>query len=237
MLASDRFIRRFEQYQGAPLTDGERAELQRLNAVFDIEDDDIAWSAVAALMVSSSMLTRAGEEARRNLEALRGLLEKTRAENERALLQTARKIAEFEEAALLKTEQKVAKLMQPIDDRSEVVNGLYAERLNAFSRRIDDAMEHVYRAGDLLTQASNAGARLIEHSAEGSIAEIQRAAESFGDVVDRANLTIERARTAIDVTTGRAKLFLAGAIIAGLVLLASGIVIGTMLVSVTVTLR
>jgi hypothetical protein len=51
MLVSDRFIRRFEEYQGAPLTDGEKAELQRLNAVFDIKDDDIAWSAVAALMV------------------------------------------------------------------------------------------------------------------------------------------------------------------------------------------
>src|SRR6516162_3979136 len=144
MLASDRFIRRFEQYQGAPLTDGERAELQRLNAVFDIEDDDIAWSAVAALMVSSSMLTRAGQEARRNLESLTALLEKASVENEKAVAKAKREIAQMEEQTQARMTERVAKLMQPIEDRSAVVDGLYAERLTAFASRIDDAMEHVY---------------------------------------------------------------------------------------------
>ena len=237
MLSSDRFIRRFEQYQGAPLTDGEKAELQRLNAVFDIEDDDIAWSAVAALMVSSSMLTRASQSTQRNLEALTSLLEKARAENENALRTATRKAAEIEEAALARIEERVAKLMQPIDDRSEVVNGLYAERLTAFATRIDDAMEHVYRAGDVVAKASTVGARMVEQSTTASISDIQGAADGFADVVDRANLAIETAIAAIDVTTRRAKLFLVGAILGGLVLFAAGIVIGSLLVSVSITLR
>jgi hypothetical protein len=237
MLASDRFIRRFEEYQGAPLTDGEKAELQRLNAVFDIKDDDIAWSAVAALMVSSSMLTRAGQEARRNLEALTSLLEKARAENEKAALEAKRKIAEIEEAALRKMEERVAKLMQPIDDRSAVVDGLYAERLTAFASRIDDAMEHVYRAGDVVTKASTLGARMVEESSTATIADLRRAADGFAEVVHRANFAIERANDAIDTTTRRARLFFAGAILVGFTLLALGVVIGSMFVTVSATLR
>jgi hypothetical protein len=237
MIASDRFIRRFEEYQGAPLTDGEKAELQRLNAVFDIKDDDIAWSAVAALMVSSSMLTRAGQSARRNLEALTSLLEKSRAENEKALLEAKRKIAEIEAATLARMGESVARLMQPIEDRSEVVDGLYAERLTAFATRIDDAMEHVYRAGDMVAKASTLGARMIEERSTASIADLQRVVDGFADVVDRANLTIERANGAIDTTTRRARFFLAGAALGGLVLLALGIVIGSMFVTVSVTLR
>ena len=127
--------------------------------------------------------------------------------------------------------------MQPIDDRSEVVNGLYAERLAAFASRIDDAMEHVYRAGDVVAKASTVGARMVEQSTTASISDIQGAADGFADVVDRANLAIETAIAAIDVTTRRAKLFLVGAILAGLVLFAAGIVIGSLLVSVSVTLR
>jgi hypothetical protein len=237
MLASDRFIRRFEEYQGAPLTDGEKAELQRLNAVFDIKDDDIAWSAVAALMVSSSMLTRAGQEARRNLEALSSLLEKARVENEKAVLEAKRKIAQIEEAALKKMEERVVKLMQPIEDRSAVVDGLYAERLTAFASRIDDAMEHVYRAGDVVAKASVVGARTVEEGSTAALADLQRVADGFADVVHRANFAIEKANDAIDTTTRRARMFLAGAIFAGVVLLALGIVIGSMFVSVSVTLK
>jgi hypothetical protein len=237
MLASDRFIRRFEEYQGAPLTDGEKAELQRLNAVFDIKDDDIAWSAVAALMVSSSMLTRAGQDARRNLEALTSLLEKARLESQNAMLQATRKLAEIEEAALARTEKRVAKLMQPIDDRSEVVNGLYAERLAAFASRIDDAMEHVYKAGDVLTNASTMGARMIEQSSTLSINEVQRVADGFADAVDRANLVIEKANDTIELTTRRAKFFLIGAVLGGLILFAAGIVIGAILAPGFVALR
>jgi hypothetical protein len=237
MLVSDRFIRRFEEYQGAPLTDGEKAELQRLNAVFDIKDDDIAWSAVAALMISSSMLTRAGQEARRSLETLSGLVEQSRAENERALLEAKRKIAELENATLARMEARVAKLMRPIEDRGAAVDQLYAERLTAFASRIDDAMEHVYKAGDIVTKASVLGARTVEESSTAAIADLQRVVDGFSLVVDRANLAIEQANGAVAATTRRARLFLFGAVLGGVLLLLLGIVIGSMFLNVSVTPR
>jgi len=238
MLASDRLIRRFEEYQGAPLTDAEKAELQRLNAVFDIKDDDIAWSAVVALMVSSSMLTRVDQSARRNLEALTGLLDKARAESQNAMLRAKSKVAEIEEAALTRMEERVGKLMQPVEDRSELVNGLYAERLAAFASRIDDAMEHVYQAGSVLTQVAAQGAQKIEQSAAASVGEMQRAADSFSLVVDQATAVIERAHeAALDITARRTKILVVGAILAGGILVALGILIGTTLATLSVAPR
>jgi hypothetical protein len=185
---------------------------------------------------SSSMLTRADQGARRTLEALMSLLETVGAESQNAMLQATQKVAEVEQAALARIEERVATLMQPVEDRGEMVNGLYAERLTAFASRIDDAMEHVYKAGDVVANASIVGARMIGESSAASIRDVQRAADSFADAVDRANLVIERANEAISITARRAKLFLVGAILAGLVVFAAGIVIGTMLVTVSVIL-
>src|SRR5262249_27110925 len=156
------------------------------NAVFDIKDDDIAWSAVAALMISSSMLTRASQEARQSLEALSGLIEKSRAENEKALSEAKRRIAETENATLARIEQRAAKLMGPAEDGGAAGDQLYAERLTAFASRIDDAMEHVYKAGDIVSKASVIGARTVEESSTAAIAELQRVIDGFALVVDRA---------------------------------------------------
>ena len=119
MLASDRFVKRFEEYQGGPLTATQMTELQRLNAVFEIKDDDIAWGVVAGLLVCASMVSRANAELRADFARLTALQKQLSAAIDKSVNDVARQALDIEKAALARMEETAKRLAQPSEDRAE----------------------------------------------------------------------------------------------------------------------